>query len=154
MTKTNEFSPNDLCHCKVGRNTMLVTLIAKDDSLKGGWLVRSTKTGKEMMIRDASRLTLSETSQDKEPKAASQPASQKSLLDAAAEILGWKLRPMSCRELVETAIAHKLWTPGSGKTPANTLYSSLIREIAKRGDASRFRRSEERGKFESAPDGQ
>ena len=154
MTNTKELQPNDLCHCKVGRNIVLVTLISEDDSLKGGWLVRSTTTGKEMMIRDTSRLTISKTSHAQEPKAASQPAPPKSLLDAAAEILGWKLRPMSCREIVEAAIEQNFWTPGSGRTPSNTLYSSIIREIAKRGDASRFRRSEERGKFESAPDGQ
>ena len=159
MTKTNKFSPNDLCHCKVGRNTIQVTLVAKDDSIKGGWLVRSTKTGKEMIIRDTSRLTLSKTSQydhaqeareEAKPKPALKPKQKNSLLDAAAEVLGWKLRPMSCPEIVETAIAHKLRTPGSGRTPSNTLYSSMIREIAKQGDASRFRRSEERGKFELA----
>ena len=61
MTNTSELRPNDLCHCKVGRNTVLVTLISKDDSLKGGWLVRSTTTGKKMMIRDTSRLSLAAT---------------------------------------------------------------------------------------------
>ena len=152
---TNKLKPNDLCHCKVGRNSMLVTLLSEDDSLKGGWLVRSTKTGKEMIIRDTSRLTLSKTSEHDHTQEAKEEAKPKSkqknsLLDAAAEVLGWKLRPMSCPEIVETAIELNFWTPGSGKTPSNTLYSSIIREIGKRGDASRFRRSEERGKFELA----
>ena len=157
MTKTNELRPNDLCHCKVGRNTMLVTLLSEDDSLKGGWLVRSTKTGKEIMIRDTSRLTLSRTSEydhaqeaREEAKPKPKPKQKTSLLDAAAQVLDAGRRPMSCPEIVETAIELNFWTPGSGKTPANTLYSSITREIAKRGDASRFQRSDERGKFELA----
>ena len=157
MTNTNELRPNDLCHCKVGRNTVLVTLITKDDSLKGGWLVRSTNTGKEMMIRDASRLSLAttpecdhaeeviEVSQD---EATPKPFPKTSLLDAAVQVLEVNRRPMNCHEIVEAAIEQNFWIPGSGKTPSNSLYSSIIREIAKRGDASRFRRSDERGKFE------
>ena len=157
---SKKLRPNDLCHCKVGRNTILVTLLAEDDSLKGGWLVRSTTTGKEMMIRDTSRLTLSKTSEYDHAEEAREvaevkasPSQKTSLLDAAAQVLEAGRRPMSCPEIVETAIELNFWTPGSGRTPSNTLYSSIIREIAKRGDASRFRRSAERGKFESVPDG-
>ena len=157
MTNTNELRPNDLCHCKVGRNTVLVTLITKDDSLKGGWLVRSTKTGKEMMIRDASRLSLvttpecdhvEEAKEVPQDEVASKISPKTSLLDAAVQVLEVNCRPMHCHEIVEAAIEQNFWIPGSGKTPSNSLYSSIIREIAKRGDASRFRRSEERGKFE------
>lgn len=168
MSKTQELKPNDLCQCKVGRNTMLVTLIAEDDSIQGGWLVRSTKTGKEMIIRDASRLTLSKAAEPEHAEKASKAAKAKpttersskkspktsgtktSLLDAAARVLEAEDRPMGCHEIVEAAIEQNFWKPGSGKTPANTLYSSIIREMAKRGDDSRFCRSEERGKFELA----
>lgn len=157
MTKTNEFHPNDLCHCKVGRNTMSVILIAEDNSPKGGWLVRSTTTGKEMMIRDTSRLSLAATPEHDHAeesrevlhdKVISKNSPKTSLLDAAVQVLEVNRRPMHCHEIVETAIELKFWIPGSGRTPSNSLYSSIIREIAKRGDASRFRRSNERGKFE------
>ena len=39
-----------------------------------------------------------------------------------------------------------LWTPGGGKTPEQTLYSAIIREIRDKGNASRFRK-EGRGLF-------
>jgi len=39
-----------------------------------------------------------------------------------------------------------LWTPRDGKTPANTLYAAISREIKLKGDASRFAKAE-RGKF-------
>ncbi|RKY12359.1 MAG: hypothetical protein DRP52_04755, partial [Planctomycetota bacterium] len=51
-----------------------------------------------------------------------------------------------CKEIIEKAIETKIWKPGAGKTPANTLYSSILREIAKKADASRFIKAE-RGKF-------
>jgi hypothetical protein len=53
---------------------------------------------------------------------------------------------MSCKEIVEKAIDAGAWTPGRGKTPANTLYSAILRETKTKGDASRFVKVE-RGKF-------
>ena len=73
-----------------------------------------------------------------------------SLLDAAAHLLSLGTGdPMRCKDIVELAVARGLWTPGDGKTPSNTLYSSILREIKAKGDAARFRKIE-RGKFELA----
>ncbi|QDU71054.1 HTH domain-containing protein [Mucisphaera calidilacus] len=75
---------------------------------------------------------------------------QMSLLDAAAHLLslgtGDDPRAMRCQELVDLAIESRLWSPGKGKTPANTLYAAISREIKVKGDASRFVKAE-RGKF-------
>ena len=48
--------------------------------------------------------------------------------------------PMSVRGMIEEAKAQGLWTPGSGKTPEQTLYSAIIREIKDKGGESRFRK--------------
>ena len=69
-------------------------------------------------------------------------------LDAAAKVLGDAGKPMSCKEMVETMLAKGLWQTG-GKTPDATIYSSIIREIAAKKEASRFRKAD-RGKFELA----
>ena len=69
-----------------------------------------------------------------------------SLLNAAVIVLKACDRPLSCKEIIEKAIDSKIWKPGTGKTPANTLYSSILREIAKKAKASRFVKTE-RGKF-------
>ena len=53
---------------------------------------------------------------------------------------------MNCHELVKLATERGLWQPRAGKTPANTLYAALLREIRDKGEASRFRKVE-RGKF-------
>jgi len=70
-----------------------------------------------------------------------------SLLDAAAHLLSLGTGdPMRCKDIVDLAVARGLWTPGNGKTPSNTLYASILREIKTKGDASRFAKTE-RGKF-------
>lgn len=82
-------------------------------------------------------------------KAASAPAKAKgkSLLAAAIEVLKASDEPLNCRQMVAAAKERGLWTPGAGKTPEQTLYSSIRREIAAKGDASRFAVSPSKGHF-------
>lgn len=83
----------------------------------------------------------------KEAKVAPKAAGEKKAgcLDAAAKVLGEAGKPMQCRDIVQTALDRGLWKT-KGRTPAATLYSAIIREIANKGNASRFRKVE-RGKF-------
>jgi len=67
-------------------------------------------------------------------------------LDAAAKVLEEADGPMTSREMIEAAEAKGYWKSPGGKTPHATLYSAIIREIATKGAASRFRKVE-RGKF-------
>jgi len=68
-----------------------------------------------------------------------------SLLDLAAEVLAKAKEPMDCKTIVEKVLATGRWQT-KGKTPEATLYSAIIREIAKKKDDSRFMKVE-RGKF-------
>jgi len=73
-----------------------------------------------------------------------------SALSAAAKVL--KERdpadgPLNCKQMIERMAAKGYWTPArGGKTPANTLYSAILREINTKGDDSRFEKVE-RGRF-------
>jgi hypothetical protein len=67
-------------------------------------------------------------------------------LDAAAKVLEESGEPMTAKEMVEAAEAKGYWKSPGGKTPHATIVSAIIREIAKKGDASRFVKTE-RGKF-------
>lgn len=60
-----------------------------------------------------------------------------SALDATEKILKFYGRPMSSKDITDSVIANKLWTP-QGKTPERTLYSSLYLHIKKAGNESRF----------------
>lgn len=66
-------------------------------------------------------------------------------LDAAAKVLTDAGEPLGCDEMVKRMLEDGLWAT-EGKTPAATIYAAIIREIAKKGDASRFRKTD-RGKF-------
>lgn len=83
----------------------------------------------------------------KAAKAAKTPANDKPLsgLDAAAKVLADAGQPMRARELVNTMIERGLWKSG-GKTPWATMYAAMAREIAAKGKASRFRKTD-RGLF-------
>ena len=69
-----------------------------------------------------------------------------SALDAAAKILGETGQAMTCRELIEAMAAKSYWTSPAGRTPQETLYAALAREIQTKKDQARFRKSA-RGKF-------
>ena len=72
-----------------------------------------------------------------------------SALDAAAKVLEQTGQPMTCRELIDTMAARKLWTSPGGATPWSTLSAAMAREIKVKGADSRFVKAE-RGKFARA----
>src|SRR5262245_39626320 len=69
-----------------------------------------------------------------------------SALDAAAKVLGEKAKPMTCKEMIEAMAAKGYWHSPGGKTPAATLYSAILRELATKGEEARFQKTD-RGKF-------
>ena len=67
------------------------------------------------------------------------------VLDAAVRVLQEAGKTMNCADIVKVALEKGYWKT-SGKTPAATIYAAIIREIGKKGAASRFRKVE-RGQF-------
>lgn len=67
-------------------------------------------------------------------------------LDAAAKVLEESSEPLNVKQIVEMAESKGYWKSPGGKTPHATVYSAILREIAKKGDASRFAKAD-RGKF-------
>ena len=67
-----------------------------------------------------------------------EPVKKLSLLNAALEVLKGDNAALNTKQMVEAAKAKGYWTPGAGKTPEQTLYSAIMREIKAKGDASRF----------------
>lgn len=61
-----------------------------------------------------------------------------SLVRAALEVLASTEEAMNTTQLVAAAKDRGLWTPGSGKTPAQTLYSAFTREIKAKGENARI----------------
>lgn len=90
------------------------------------------------------------------PKGRKQPAKAKepgkmSGLDAAVVVLAEAGKPMNTTDMVKQMLETGLWKT-NGKTPAATVYAAIITEIAKKGQQSRFRKTD-RGHFELSPAG-
>ncbi len=66
---------------------------------------------------------------------ATKPVPKMSQINAAIEVLRRARKPMSCQEMVEAMQAKRLWSSPAGKTPAATLYASILRDIRKGKDA-------------------
>jgi hypothetical protein len=71
-----------------------------------------------------------------------------SCVAAALKVLGESSEPMNAQAMIKAMEAKGYWTSPGGKTPQATLYSAILREVAK-GDASRFVKTE-RGRFVAA----
>lgn len=157
--------------CQVGRNAIRVTVT--EAAGNGGWIV-ATHTGRTMAVRNAdlflapadapaaaespapagdtpqtgpSQAGAPERDSGEQGAPGGEAGGTMSLLDAAARILGQADGSMPCKDLVERARGAGMWAPKrGGKTPDRTLYAAILREIAARGDASRFAKTE-RGRF-------
>ena len=161
---SNEFKAGDRAYTKVGRNLVEVRVKAKTET---GWTV-TTRTGRTLNVRSleavpgaaagiasaatpkaAAKATKAAAKATPKTEAAAVPKKGLSLLNAAATVLERSGEAMPVRAMIEEAKASGLWTPGGGKTPEQTLYSAIIREIKDKGGASRFRK-DGRGRFSFA----
>lgn len=146
---SNEFKAGDRAYTKVGRNLVEVRVKAKTET---GWTV-TTRTGRTLAVRSleaapkaAAKAAKAAAKATPKAEAAAVPKKGLSLLNAAATVLERSGEAMPVRAMIEEAKASGLWTPGGGKTPEQTLYSAIIREIKDKGGASRFRK-DGRGRF-------
>lgn len=126
---------------KVGRNEILVKVVAKAPG--GGWKVK-TESGKEMTVKNITP-TEKPAAKTTPPRAATG-EKKLSLVNAAAAVLESADEALTVRAMIDKAKERGLWSPGTGKTPEQTLYSAILREIKVKGDASRFVKSA-RGHF-------
>ncbi len=76
------------------------------------------------------------------------PVKRMSLLNAAVEVLkaAGPEHPMNCKEILEAIVARQLWTLTECKTPEQTLYGSIFREINAK-EHPRIVKSNVKGKF-------
>lgn len=144
-----------LALAKVGRNAIEVEVIAIEDGI---CLVRN-RAGKEFRTRRVERIPAPAHVEmpvaalhDVPETAAARPGEKHiSLLEAAVQALRMQAAgtALNSRELIELVTQLGLWTPTACKTPEQTLYGAIFREIATK-ENPRIRKSEKRGLFEYA----
>ncbi len=143
--RQNQVKIGEVYLCKVGRNTAQVRI--QKSSPKGGWDGTLLSTGKPIAIRDAKRLLGPAPAQERKEQQPKAPGPKGlSCLSAAAQVLGKTSEALTCGQMIEAMREDKLWSSASGKTPANTLYSAILREIKIKGEQARFSKAG-RGKF-------
>ena len=74
------------------------------------------------------------------------PDGKLSQLDAAVKVLTESGTPMTTKAMIEAMATKGYWTSPGGATPAQTLYSAILREMQKKGTDSRFTKVD-RGQF-------
>ena len=163
MNGTSEIKIGSKVILKVGRNAVEVEILKPMADGDAYW-VKSIVSGKEFMMPSA-RIKVPTISiepaaepdpiEDEAPNPALEcttaPGKEKklSLLDAAVEVLKQSGEPMNTREMVKAATDSGLWIPTDCKTPEQTLYGSIFREM-KIKENPRIVKSSVKGKFEYA----
>ena len=166
----SEFFIGEIANAKVGRNLVEVEIL---ECGEGSFKVKSVSSGrefntsrlekinnnhqmKEAIMPEDNITTNAEVETNAEvdtPNPAPECATAKkekkvSLLDLAAKIIANTGEALNCKELV--AKAKETGWVSTGKTPEQTLYSGIFREIKEKGEASRFKKSATRkGSFEA-----
>jgi len=142
----------------------------------GGWNATNLATGKKILVKSAQRLQgevgkSKSTAQTQSESPVEQPADANpdvvpikpkrgarktegqepkrlSALAAAHKVLCEATEPLNVQQMIEAMTSKGYWTSPGGKTPHATLYSAILRELAK-GEASRFVKTD-RGRFVAA----
>ena len=165
----SEFFTGEIANAKVGRNLVEVEIL---ECGEGFFRVKSVSSGREFNTSRLEKInnnqmeeaimpedninTIAEVETNTEVEtpnpapecATAKKAKKVSLLDLAAKILADTGEALNCKELV--AKAKETGWESTGKTPEQTLYSGIFREMNTKGEASRFKKSAERkGSFEA-----
>lgn len=163
MNGTSEIKVGSKVILKVGRNAVEVEILKAMADGDAYW-VKSIASGKEFMMPSA-RIkvptvsiepvaepeTIENEAPNPAPECTTAPRKEKklSLMDAAVEVLKQSGEPMNTREMVKAATDSGLWIPTDCKTPEQTLYGSIFREM-KTKENPRIIKSAVKGKFEYA----
>ena len=163
MNGTSEIKVGSKVILKVGRNAVEVEILKPMADGDAYW-VKSIASGKEFMMPSA-RIkvptvsiepvaepeTIENEAPNPAPECTTAPRKEKklSLMDAAVEVLKQSGEPMNTREMVKAATDSGLWIPTDCKTPEQTLYGSIFREM-KIKENPRIVKSSVKGKFEYA----
>lgn len=116
----------------------------ESDMARKGTIKNMGKVHREMSDARKARKAAKAAPPAKETTAA--PTKRMSALDAASQVLAASEVPMRAKEMIAAMEAKGLWRSPGGKTPEATLYAAIIREIAAKGTAARFKKHE-RGVF-------
>ncbi len=153
-TMSNQITVGTEIVAKVGRNEVeaIITKVTATELV-----AKSKRSGKEFNVKTILRILtpeedpaeVAENPIPAQERSTAKAEKKKSLLTAAAELLQQTGEAFSTNELIAKIQEAGLWEPKEGKTPANTLYAAILREMNTK-ENSRFARGDKKGTFQYA----
>lgn len=123
--------------------TVLVEALSFEPLLERDTTMATKKTTKKAPAKKTSKAA---TKAATKTTRVAKPDGKLSQLDAAVKVLGEAGTPMTTKAMIEAMAAKGYWTSPGGATPAQTLYSAILRELQKKGADARFTKVD-RGQF-------
>ncbi len=123
--------------------TVLVEALSFEPLLERDTTMATKKTTKKAPTKKS---TKTETKAATKTTRAAKSDGKLSQLDAAVKVLGEAGTPMTTKAMIEAMATKCYWTSPGGATPAQTLYSAILRELQKKGADARFTKVD-RGQF-------
>ncbi len=124
--------------------TVLVEALSFEPLIERDTTMATKKTTKKAPAKKTSK-TATKAATKATPRGAKSDG-KLSQLDAAVKVLGESGTPMTTKAMIEAMAAKGYWTSPGGATPAQTLYSAILRELQKKGADARFTKVD-RGQF-------
>ena len=147
-----EVKVGSIATVKIGRNLVEVEILGAEGDK---WKVKSISSGREFL---AARLESIKTQESAaEPEDAPNPAPESGnagngkkpgLYEAAVEVLRQSETPLNCKAIIARAAELGLWKPTGGKTPEQSLYASIFRQIKTKENPRIVKSTTVRGAFE------
>lgn len=123
--------------------TVVVEALSFEPLLERDTTMATKKTTKKAPAKKTSKAA---TKAATKTTRVAKPDGKLSQLDAAIKVLGEAGTPMSTKAMIEAMATKGYWTSPGGATPAQTLYSAILRELQKKGTDARFTKVD-RGQF-------
>jgi len=162
---SNEVKTGSIATVKVGRNLVEVEILGAEGDK---WKVKSISSGREFLAARLESIKTPEPAAEPEgpqeftpaaaePEDAPNPAPESGsagngkktgLYEAAVEVLRQSETPLNCKAIIAKATELGLWKPTGGKTPEQSLYSGIFRQIKTKENPRIVKSTTVRGAFE------
>ena len=143
---SNEVKAGSIATVKIGRNLVEVEILGAEGDK---WKVKSISSGREFLAARLENNAVPAIEPEAQVESGNAGNDKKTgLYEAAVEVLRQSETPLNCKAIVARAVELGLWKPISGKTPAQSLYAGIFRQIKAKENPSIVKSTTVRGAFE------
>ena len=143
---SNEVKVGSIATVKIGRNLVEVEILGAEGDK---WKVKSISSGREFLAARLENNVVPAIEPETTAESGHAGNGRKpGLYEAAVEVLRQSETPLNCKAIVARAVELGLWKPTGGKTPEQSLYSGIFRQIKTKENPRIVKSTTVRGAFE------